>query len=103
MTQEKEATIKVPKRLRLGSYANAFRITEASGPDCFLDFITCEGGEGAVVSRVRVSRELLPSLLAHILKTLDMDVVDLSDEYEDSEYGDWEDDPGESTPPKIIH
>jgi len=54
--------IVVPDRLKVGAFANAFRVVEEAGPDCFLDFLAYSAQEERleVVSRVRVRRELLP-------------------------------------------
>jgi len=53
--------IEVPDALKTGSFANAFRVVEETGPDCFLDFLSYSAQEhrAEVVARVRVRRELL--------------------------------------------
>lgn len=47
---------------KLGTFANAFRVVEEAGPDCFLDFLAYSAQEqrARVVSRVRVRRAFLP-------------------------------------------
>jgi len=53
---------------KFGQFANAFRVVEEVGPDCFLDFMiySADLQEATVVSRVRVRRDFLP----HIRNTL---------------------------------
>jgi hypothetical protein len=55
--------IDVPDAVKMGSFANAFRVVEETGPDCFLDFLVYSAQEhrAEVVARVRVRRELLPA------------------------------------------
>jgi hypothetical protein len=63
---ESESTtkIKVDEDLRFGSFANAFRVVEEVGPDCFLDFMVYSAveDEATVVSRVRVRRDFIPAI-----------------------------------------
>ncbi len=49
---------------QFGTFANAVRVVEEVGPDCFLDFIVYSGQErkGVVVSRLRVRKEFLPAI-----------------------------------------
>lgn len=56
--------ITVPPEVKFGKFANAFRVIEEVGPDCFLDFIVYSGQEkrAEVVSRVRVRKEFLPTV-----------------------------------------
>lgn len=56
-----------PNTNPFGEYANAFRVVDDTGTDCLLDFIifSKQDPENAqVVSRVRVRREFLPSIMA---------------------------------------
>ncbi len=61
---EDELTIIVDDAHKLGVFANAFRIVEEAGPDCFLDFMAYSAQEqrAEVVSRVRVRRAFLDSV-----------------------------------------
>lgn len=58
------AKVVVPPEVVFGIFANAFRVVEEVGPDCFLDFIVYSGQEGQaqVVSRVRVRKSFLSAL-----------------------------------------
>lgn len=63
---EREQTTKVhvEEGVKFGTFANAFRVIDEVGPDCFLDFMIYSSDlqEATVVSRVRVRREFLPSI-----------------------------------------
>jgi len=54
----------VQEDVKFGQFANAFRVVEEVGPDCFLDFMiySADLQEATVVSRVRVRREFLPNI-----------------------------------------
>ncbi|GAG12786.1 unnamed protein product [marine sediment metagenome] len=56
--------VNVEETVKFGQFANAFRVVEEVGPDCFLDFMVYSAAEkeATVVSRVRVRREFLPSI-----------------------------------------
>jgi len=56
--------VNVEEDVKFGQFANAFRVVEEVGPDCFLDFMiySADAQEATVVSRVRVRREFLPSI-----------------------------------------
>ena len=56
--------VNVTEDVKFGEFANAFRVVEEVGPDCFLDFMVYSAAEkeATVVSRVRVRREFLPSI-----------------------------------------
>jgi len=56
--------VNVGDDVKFGLFANAFRVVEEIGPDCFLDFIlySATEKEATVVSRVRVRREFVPSI-----------------------------------------
>ena len=56
--------VNVTEDVKFGEFANAFRVVEEVGPDCFLDFMIYSAAEreATVVSRVRVRREFLPSI-----------------------------------------
>lgn len=65
MSQSERITkVRVEEDLKFGLFANAFRIVNEVGPDCFLDFMvySSDAHEATVVSRVRVRREFLPSI-----------------------------------------
>jgi len=56
--------VNVEEDVKFGQFANAFRVVEEVGPDCFLDFMvySAEVQEATVVSRVRVRREFLDNI-----------------------------------------
>lgn len=56
--------VKVEDDVKFGQFANAFRIVDEVGPDCFLDFMVYSADlhEATVVSRIRVRREFLPNI-----------------------------------------
>lgn len=56
--------VNVEEDLKFGEFANAFRVIEEVGPDCFLDFMvySADAQEATVVSRIRVRREFLDSI-----------------------------------------
>jgi hypothetical protein len=56
--------VNVTEDVKFGRFANAFRVVEEVGPDCFLDFMIYSAAEkeATVVSRVRVRREFVPSI-----------------------------------------
>ena len=56
--------VTVEPKLKHGVFANAFRIVEETGPDCFLDYMvySAEANEATVVARVRVRRDFLPNI-----------------------------------------
>lgn len=64
MAEDREVTVKVNPSIKFGEFANAFRIVEEVGVDCFLDFMVYSAAEreATVVSRVRVRREFLPAI-----------------------------------------
>jgi len=57
-------TVDVDNVDKLGEFANAFRVVEEIGPDCFLDFLLVSNSErhAKVVSRIRVRRAFLPAI-----------------------------------------
>lgn len=56
--------VNIREDIKFGQFANAFRVVEEVGPDCFLDFMvySADVKEATVVSRVRVRREFLPNI-----------------------------------------
>jgi hypothetical protein len=48
--------------LRVGAFANAFRVTPDSGEECFLDFCVFSPSESTavIVARIRVRHEFMP-------------------------------------------
>ena len=56
--------VTVEPGLKHGVFANAFRIVDEAGPDCFLDYMvySAEANEATVVARVRVRRDFLPNI-----------------------------------------
>ena len=63
MAQE-DFDIVVDDERKVGTFANAFRIVEEAGPDCFLDFLVYSAQEqcAEVVARVRVRRAFVPAI-----------------------------------------
>ena len=59
--------------MKFGLFANAFRIVNEVGPDCFLDFMvySADAHEATVVSRVRVRREFLPSIRSSLSSAME--------------------------------
>lgn len=72
MSSGRTSEITVPPNFQFGEFANAFRIVEEVGPDCFLDFIVFSGQEqkATVVSRIRVRKAFLPSLRSSLEEAL---------------------------------
>jgi hypothetical protein len=65
MADEQRITkVNVEEDVKFGAFANAFRVVEEVGPDCFLDFMVYSADiqEATVISRVRVRREFLGSI-----------------------------------------
>lgn len=65
--------VNVEEDVKFGTFANAFRVVEEVGPDCFLDFMvySVDVQEATVISRVRVRREFLGSIrktLSHAME-----------------------------------
>lgn len=62
--QERSTKVKVEPEVKFGEFANAFRVVEEIGEDCFLDFMiySAQEEEAVVVSRVRVRREFLGAI-----------------------------------------
>jgi len=69
--------VSVDPQCKLGVFANAFRILSGPEEELFLDFILFSALEGwaEVVSRVRVSVELIPGVRSH----LDLFLQDLTE------------------------
>jgi hypothetical protein len=86
---ERTTKINVEEAHKFGSFANAFRVVEEVGPDCFLDFMVYSAAEqeATVVARVRVRRDFLPAIkekLGDALVSFGDDVGDASDEEMDA-------------------
>jgi hypothetical protein len=49
---------------QFGHFANAFRVVDDSGPDCFLDFLLYNYNENraVIVSRIKISKDFIPSI-----------------------------------------
>lgn len=64
--------VNVAEGVKFGQFANAFRVIEEIGPDCFLDFMvySAEAKEATVVSRIRVRREFLGSIRTTLKKAM---------------------------------
>jgi hypothetical protein len=60
-SSQRTIRVKVDLQHKYGTFANAFRVVEEVGPDCFLDFMVYshEADEATVVARVRVRREFV--------------------------------------------
>jgi hypothetical protein len=61
---ERSTRVKVESDVKFGEFANAFRVVEEIGEDCFLDFMvySAQEEEAVVVSRVRVRRDFLAAI-----------------------------------------
>ena len=61
---ERSTKVKVEPEVKFGEFANAFRVVEEIGEDCFLDFMvySAQEEEAVVVSRVRVRRDFLSAI-----------------------------------------
>jgi hypothetical protein len=68
MASPRIINVKVDTQLKYGTFANAFRIVEETGPDCFLDFMVYSASEeeATVVSRVRVRRQFLAEIRSQL-------------------------------------
>lgn len=62
--RERTTKVKVEPEVKFGEFANAFRVVEEIGEDCFLDFMvySAQAEEAVVVSRVRVRRDFLAAI-----------------------------------------
>lgn len=60
--------VHVEEAVKFGTFANAFRVVEEVGPDCFLDFMVYSAAEQAatVVARVRVRRDFLAAIRSNL-------------------------------------
>jgi hypothetical protein len=61
---ERSTRVKVEPNVKFGEFANAFRVVEEIGEDCFLDFMiySAQEEEAVVVSRVRIRRDFLAAI-----------------------------------------
>jgi hypothetical protein len=61
---QRTTNVIVESSLKHGVFANAFRIVDETGPDCFLDYMVYseDANEAKVVARVRVNRDFLPNI-----------------------------------------
>jgi len=61
---KRDTKVKVEPEVKFGEFANAFRVVEEAGDDCFLDFLVYseQEQEATVVSRVRIRREFLGAI-----------------------------------------
>lgn len=64
--------VNLREECRLGDFANAFRVLDAEGPDCLLEFLVYSAleNQASVVSRIRVRRDFLPVVRDQLDKTL---------------------------------
>ena len=64
MPNPEHIDVNVEEGVKFGVFANAFRVVEEAGPDCFLDFMVYSAAEqeATVVARVRVRREFLDGI-----------------------------------------
>lgn len=72
MADQTTPDVKVPPDIKVGVFANAFRLLQDSGNEWFLDFLVHSATEGTatVVSRIRVQEAFLPSIRDRLSKTL---------------------------------
>jgi hypothetical protein len=61
---ERTTKVKVEPEVKFGEFANAFRVVEEIGEDCFLDFMvySAQEGEAIVVARVRIRRDFISAI-----------------------------------------
>jgi len=66
-----DCEVTIPEHLRIGAYANAFRIVQ-DGSQFLLDFVKYSPGEhvGEVVTRVRIKPELVELVRDRLSQTL---------------------------------
>lgn len=69
---EKNTKVRIEPDVKFGEFANAFRVVEEVGGDCFLDFMvySAQAEEAVVVSRVRVRREFLTAIQDRLKEAL---------------------------------
>jgi hypothetical protein len=62
----------VEPSIRFGSFANAFRVVDEVGPDCFLDFLVYSAAEreATVVARIRVRRDFLGAIRERLAEAM---------------------------------
>ncbi len=72
--------------LRVGAFANAFRLTQDCDGECFLDFCVYSPSEdcACIVARVRVRRDFVPVILSRLNEGL----RDISDTTPPPHFGD---------------
>jgi hypothetical protein len=68
MPNPEHIDVNVDEAVKFGVFANAFRVVEEAGPDCFLDFMVYSAAENeaTVVARVRVRRDFLEGIRSKI-------------------------------------
>lgn len=66
-----DCDVTVPEELRVGKYANSFRVRK-DGEEYLVDFLLYSPGENkaVLVARVRIKTDLLSSLLGNIQQAL---------------------------------
>lgn len=71
-TQRIYCEVILDERLKLGEFANAFRVVSDGGGEVFLDFCVYSASEqiAKVVSRVRIQQNFLPLLLERLRETM---------------------------------
>lgn len=64
MPEPEHIDVDVEDGVKFGVFANAFRVVEEVGPDCFLDFMIYSAAEreATVVARIRVRRDFLKGI-----------------------------------------
>lgn len=69
---ERTTKVIVADAVRFGTFANAFRVVEEVGPDCFLDFMVYSAAEqeATVVARVRVRRDFISAIRDNLEEAL---------------------------------
>lgn len=63
-SSEHTTQVIVEEGIKFGVFANAFRVVEEAGPDCFLDFMVYSAAErqATLVARIRVRRDFLDGI-----------------------------------------
>lgn len=64
--------ITVDENVKFGVFANAFRVVEEGGSDCFLDFMNYSNTaqEATVVARIRIRRDFLHDIRENMEEAL---------------------------------
>lgn len=80
----KEVMVELEADLRFGKFANAFRVVEEVGGDCYLDFLVYSAidDEASVVARIRVRQPFLGVLAEHLATAMCWSDPDLQGDFQ---------------------